>query len=313
MSVLGTVDIRNQLHSVYRAIIQKYNEQVDKNMYILSRLIDCIKFCGAFELALRGHHETSESINAGVFRGLVDFVSELDGVMKEHLAVSTVGIQRYLENNSERYFELDFGCIPLGNISETVKKCDYVAIQADETTDVSTVMQMVLIIRYEDNGQVHERFWKHLTPQSHTAEGLSSAILTELQDLQITPEQLIAQCYDGASVMSVNVCRVQAKIRSSYPSAHFAHCYAHQLNLSIEKSVCQNKMVQKFFANLQAFPKFFSRSTKRTDVLKQIVSKKIPAAPQTRWNFNSRTVNSVYTYLQRCYKRMHEPHYRIGK
>lgn len=171
-------------------------------------------------------------------------------------------------------------------------------------------MQMVLIIRYEDNGQVHERFWKYLTPQSHTAEGLSSAILTELQDLQITPEQLIAQCYDGASVMSGNVGGVQAKI-NLYPGAHFVHCYAHQLNLIIEKSVCQNKMVQKFFANLQAFPKFFSRSTKRRHVLKQIVSKRVPAAPQTRWNFNSRSYFSLY--LQRCVKRMHEPHYRIGK
>lgn len=301
MSVLGTVDIRNQLDSVYRANIQKYNEQVDKNRYILSRLIDCVKFCGAFELALRGHDETSESLNAGVFRGLVDFVSELDGVMKEHLSASSVfkGTSKTIQNDI-----LDsILAVYHSELSQKIKQCDYVAIQADETTDVSTVMQMVFLIRYEDNGHIHERFWKYLTPQSHSADGLSSAILTELQDLQITAEQLIAQCYDGASVMSGNVGGVQAKIKSLYPGAQFVHCYAHQLNLIIEKSVCQNKTVQKFFANLQAFPKFFSRSTKRTEVLKKIVSKRIPAAPQTRWNFNSRTVNSVYTYkdaLKEC-------------
>lgn len=59
----------------------------------------------------------------------------------------------------------------------------------------------------------------------------------------------------------------------------------------------------KFFCQSPSVPKFFSRSTKRTEVLKKIVSKRIPAAPQTRWNFNSRTVNSVYTYkdaLKEC-------------
>lgn len=39
------------------------------------------------------------------------------------------------------------------------------------------------------------------------------AILTELQDLQITAEQLISQCYDGASVISGNLGTVQAKIK----------------------------------------------------------------------------------------------------
>lgn len=101
LSVLGTVDIRNQLDSVYKANIQKYNEQVDKNRYIFSRLIDCVKFCGAFELALRGHDKTSESSNAGVFRGLINFVSELDTVIKEHLASSTVvkGTSKTIQND----------------------------------------------------------------------------------------------------------------------------------------------------------------------------------------------------------------------
>lgn len=51
----------------------------------MSRIIDCVTFCGAFELALPGHDETDSSDNPGIFLGLVDFVSSLHTVLKEHL------------------------------------------------------------------------------------------------------------------------------------------------------------------------------------------------------------------------------------
>jgi hypothetical protein len=98
--------------------------------------------------------------------------------------------------------------------------------------------------------------------------------------------------------MSGRLGGVQALIKASYPYAHFIHCYAHQLNLIMERSVSANTMVRNFFANLRAFPVFFSRSAKRTDILKEIVNRKIPSAPTTRWNFNIRTVTVVHTYRE---------------
>jgi hypothetical protein len=53
--LLGKQDIRQQLDSAYRRSIEQHNEQVRKNRYVLSKIINCIKFCGVFELALRGH------------------------------------------------------------------------------------------------------------------------------------------------------------------------------------------------------------------------------------------------------------------
>ena len=43
-----------------------------------------IKFCGKFELPLRGHDESTGSANPGVFRGLVDLVCEFDSALKWH-------------------------------------------------------------------------------------------------------------------------------------------------------------------------------------------------------------------------------------
>lgn len=71
LAVLGRTSIAAQLDEEHRIAVRKINEEVDKNRQIESKIIDCVKFCGAFELALRGHDETASSDIPGIFRGLV--------------------------------------------------------------------------------------------------------------------------------------------------------------------------------------------------------------------------------------------------
>lgn len=295
-ATLGRADIRLQLDSAYRKSIKDFNENVSRNRYILNKLIDCIKFCGAFELALRGHDETESSDNPGVFRGLVNFVSELDLVLKEHLDTSLVfkGISKSIQNDL-----LDsILCVLHDKIKSEIQQSEFLAVQADETTDSSNKTQLVLILRYVLNGEVHERFWKFIRPMGTKAEDLANVIFGELDNLEInkTPEKLIAQSFDGASVMSGKFGGVQSRIKQKYPSADFIHCYAHQLNLILEKAVSQNRSVKIFFANLHSFSSFFGRSPKRTAVLDKVVKVRLPKAAPTRWYFNARCVETVFTY-----------------
>lgn len=89
-ATIGTVDIRSQLDNSYRQSVSIFNENLWKNRYIINKIIDCVEFCGAFELALRGHDETESSVNPGIFRGLINFVSELDPIFKEYLDKATI-------------------------------------------------------------------------------------------------------------------------------------------------------------------------------------------------------------------------------
>lgn len=100
LSLFGRLSIAEQLDEGYRIGIRKHNEEVRKNRHILSRIIDCVKFCGAFELALRGHDESENSDNPGIFRGLVDVVASLDSALKEHLESATVfkGTSKTVQN-----------------------------------------------------------------------------------------------------------------------------------------------------------------------------------------------------------------------
>ena len=63
---------------------------VTKNRAVLSKIIYCIKFCGNFELPLKGHDEHNVSLNPGVFRGLLDFTSSLNTSFKSHLESAAV-------------------------------------------------------------------------------------------------------------------------------------------------------------------------------------------------------------------------------
>lgn len=304
---LGRIDIRLQLDSAYRKTVQDFNDNVSKNRYILSKIIDCIKFCGVFELALRGHDETESSENPGIFRGLIDFVSQLDIIFKEHLQNSTAfkGISKTIQNEI-----LDSMAYILQNhIASEMEQSKFVAIQSDETTDSSNKTQMIFIFRYVSNGIVHERFWKLINPPGTTAQHLTDVILHELQTLKLneTPNKLIAQSYDGAAVMSGKLGGVQTKIKEHYPMANFIHCHAHQLNLILQKAVSQHRQIKVFFANLHSFSSFFGRSPKRTAVLDSFVKVRLPKAAPTRWYFNTRCIDTVYTYQQdllRCIEKI---------
>lgn len=294
-SAYGRVNIATQLNEGYRLAVRRHNDEVSKNRHILNRLIQCVKFCGVFELALRGKDETEGSSHPGVFLGLVDFVAELDEIFDEHLKNATVfkGTSKTVQNE---LLECMLAVVR-ERILEEVKLAKYVAIQADETTDVSTQTQLVLVLRYIDSShKVQERFFEFIPITNTTSDSIASALLERLNSLLPNDEKqkLIAQAYDGASVMRGRKAGVQLKVREHFENAYYVHCYAHQLNLIMEQATSHITPVSIFFSDLSGISAFFSRSPKRTSILDQIVARRLPRASSTRWNFNSRIVNTVH-------------------
>ena len=75
---------------------------------------------------------------------------------------------------------------------------------------------------------------------------------------------------------------------------NYVHCCAHKLNLVLQQAASQISSVRVFFANLNGFSAFFSRSPKHTACLDECVARRIPRSVQTRWNFGSRIVSTVF-------------------
>ncbi|XP_063749607.1 zinc finger MYM-type protein 1-like [Eleginops maclovinus] len=306
LAVLGKANIATQLEKGYRIGVKKHNEEVDKNRHVLSKIIDCVKFCGDFELDLRGHEETETSGNPGGFRGLVDRVASLDSVLEEQLKTATdiKGTSKTVQNEL-----LDcMLAVSKEYILEEVRRANYLAIQVDETTDISNHCQLVLVLRYIDpHNNVQERFFDFLPLRNENADTIAAELMERLGTILPEGQQgkLIAQAYDGAAVMRGTKGGVHGKVKEVYCNAHNVHCYAHQLNLIMQQATSHIPKIRIFFSDLGGFAAFFSRSFKRTAILDQVVAQRLPGTSTTTWNFHSFALNTVYEHkddLLRCFQ-----------
>uniref|UniRef100_A0A2S2PIE2 Zinc finger MYM-type protein 1 n=1 Tax=Schizaphis graminum TaxID=13262 RepID=A0A2S2PIE2_SCHGA len=89
---------------------------------------------------------------------------------------------------------------------------------------------------------------------------------------------------------------VQSLIKNIYPNVLFIHCYAHQLNLILLYDTKTIKPVKLFICIITMFHTFFSRSSKRSELLRQ-QSFKLPNNSDTRWNYHSRAASIIKTHF----------------
>ncbi|KAM9425523.1 zinc finger MYM-type protein 1-like [Pholidichthys leucotaenia] len=281
-----------------------YSEEVAKKQRVLSRIIDCLKFCGAFDLALHGHDESDSSDNPGILPGLVDLVASLDGAMKEHLqnAAPLKGTLKMVQNEL-----LDcMLSVAREQIIKEAQSSDFISIHVEEMMDVSIETQLLLVLRYIDGkNNVQERFFESIHLQSSTPESIATVLKERLA--AILPEQqkgkLICQSYDGSSAKS----GVQRRIKDVYPNAHYIHSYAHRLNQIIAWSTLHLPRVRIFLSDLGGFASFFARSPKRAGVLDEVVAHRLKSACAVRWNSDSRAISTVYEHredLISCFERI---------
>ena len=88
---------------------------------------------------------------------------------------------------------------------------------------------------------------------------LCTKIRSELTSLGLTNRIVVAQCYDGASVMSDRLNGVQAKFSETNQCALYIHCHAHRLNLVIVDVAHEVKCASEFFALVESLYVFLTR------------------------------------------------------
>ena len=127
------------------------------------------------------------------------------------------------------------------------------------------------------------------------ASAIAQYVLGILQKFN-SVEKLVAQIYDGASVMLSELNGMQDKIKEDVPEAMFLHCYAHKLNLVLLHSAKCMPEYKAFFKTLEGLSAFFNKSTKRTHLLDDVVKCRLPRASSTRWSSKSRLLQTVSMY-----------------
>lgn len=90
-------------------------------------------------------------------------------------------------------------------------------------------------------------FMKGDVSKGQTSNHIITALFEcyEKQKLTMFKIKIMAQSYDGASVMSGHLHGVQSRIKEHYPSAIYTHCMAHCLNLVVEDTCKTIKVILK--------------------------------------------------------------------
>jgi hypothetical protein len=88
----------------------------------------------------------------------------------------------------------------------------------DETKDVACHEQVSLVIRYVDaKFNVYEKFVGFERTATMTGEALAELLIKWLNKLNLKLENLVGQCYDGASNMRGEYQGVAARLRQVAP------------------------------------------------------------------------------------------------
>ena len=293
MKTFGTSRIVLALSEQQRLNISLHNSKVKENREILKVLINATCFLAKQELAFRGNDESENSINRGNYVELIYTFAENDGRLAHHLETSTVfsGLSNRIQNDLiEAVAE-----VILTDIRNEIQEAPFIAVEVDETTDVTQKAQISVVLRYvcQTSYKVKEAFLGFDdVSDDRRASAIAKYVLERLDDFNCV-EKLVAQTYDGASVMSSELNGMQAKIKEKVPEAMFTHCYAHKLNLVLLHSAKCIPECKAFFKTLEGLSAFFSKSTKRTRLLDDVVKHRLPRASATRWSSNSRLLLTV--------------------
>ncbi len=241
--------------------ISIHNEKVKKNREILKSLIDVVRFLGKQELAFRGNNEGESSSNRGNYVELLHLLASKDANLASHLASSTVfsGTSNRIQNDLIEVIT----DVLREDIKEELRVAPFVAVEVDETTDITNKAQLSVILRYVSGSEVKEAFLGFDdVSDDRRATAISEYVLVVLDKFDCA-HKLIVQTYNGTSVMASHLNGVQAKIREKIPEAMFTHCYSHKLNLVLSQSAKMIPECKVFFKTVEGLAAYFSKSTKR--------------------------------------------------
>ena len=123
----------------------------------------------------------------------------------------------------------------------------YVLLAGKRTENISYVKNSLLFV-HADKGI--------------NAEELTTKFLETIQSVGLSVNDMRAQRYDGASVMSGHVSGVQTRIRQVNPNAVYVHCRPHVLNLCIVHA-SKLPLVRNIMDTMQEVTLAFKFSAKR--------------------------------------------------
>lgn len=133
LQTFGSQRVDHALNLQKKIADSQHNEKVKENRNVVKRLIDVVAFLGKQECAFRAHDESGDSRNKGMYRELLELLSNYDPVIANHLKNATIfkGIT-VIQNDLIDAIASQI----TEKIRTEISDATFVAFSLDETTDI---------------------------------------------------------------------------------------------------------------------------------------------------------------------------------
>lgn len=283
--------------------------QREKNRAAMKSLVRCTHFLTRNHIA----HSTN-------FTQLVDLV----------VSCGARELQVFLENASRNAVYTSRGTVvdfieALGKwVEESVlnrlQKASYYSIMADECTDITTVEELAIFCRWEENDSPVESFVELVPLTKADAESISTVLIKCLKEKNLQVGNIIGMGFDGAATFSGKKSGVQARLKKHAPHAVFIRCHCHMLQLACIQAANRTTRIKHVYTTLTSLWKYFHYSPKRAQSLKEIQNVlelpelKVIKPSDTCWLAHEHCVKTVkenyealVVTLESNYQNFHEP------
>ncbi|XP_076942931.1 uncharacterized protein LOC143612973 [Bidens hawaiensis] len=218
-------NLLNQTQFIHEKFNKQSKEERIGNRFRLMGSVRSTRFLLENSLSFCGHDESEDSFSKGLFLAVLKLISE--------------------------------------NSPDIEIKDDVFGLLVDESSDVSLKEQMAVVVRYVDKlGVVKEIFIGIAHVKDTCSSTLKQAIVSLLASNQLSLDQVRGQGYDGASNMRGEFNGLKALILKDNPSAHYIHCFAHQLQLVIVAVAKKHTGVKTFYEYLAPSSKNLQKKVK---------------------------------------------------
>ena len=157
------------------------------------------------------------------------------------------------------------------SLADEIRHSHFFALLADETTDVSNHQQLVVCIRWIDDGlQAHADFIGLYKIDNTKASTIAESIKDVVVGLNLSISNCRDQAYDGASAMAGRKSGVQTRIKEIEPKALFNHCHGHLLNIACADNIKQNEALHNALDTAYEITKLVKKSPQRDTKLEQL-------------------------------------------
>ena len=181
----------------------------------------------------------------------------------------------------------------------------YFSIMTDESTDISVLKQLVLVVRYLlPTGDVTTSFLAIDDLPDGTAETIEAAILKITDTKSVDLSKLRGFGSDGAPVMCGSRSGVAKRLTNTFPKLINIHCVNHRLALAAAHAADDIPYLVKFKATIQTLFLFYQNSTVRMAGLHAIQEVlddpviKLKQAKDVRWLSHESAISSILRTMQ---------------